>query len=712
MGGILLLKQVEYGQSKKELFFFKVLRKIEKELRRFKKRIFQQVQSSHNRNIEVDISLPTSLGDSIKLHVDSPPTDNGKIPCFSGLGLIKGWVIAKKGIKKLNCTIDDQNVDYLLFGFSRPDVAATYPEYRDADKSGFCLKINAQVFENGEHELRFYIETEEENSCIAKKIQIYNLDHISQNWLENNKWLEHERYRFLKIEKNWWQKPLFSFLFLWDIPCHQEEKEDLFSQTLLSLKNQVYSEWEVFLACSQSKPEESFIQALDKEFSGRIKLLFFSKEEDSIRNTLFQQCKGRWLGILSAGDILDPRALHTFAQVVYEHPEEELIYCDEVEINEKNQKRIFFKPSWSPTLLSQYPYIGKLWIVRKDLFLEVLKKDFELTRLLTDQSLINEMVTDPSRVTHIPFVLCEGKKRMEIEIKKEESSPSLTKGIIPQISIIMPSIIKREDVVERCFSSIFEKTTYAHFELLAIVNRYYLAEDDPKRKLLERWPIRTISVDFPYNWSRLNNLGKEESKGEILLFLNDDIEVLSPYWLESMLSHVIKEDVGAVGAKLYYPDMSIQHGGIYFSQSLIGGEHILRYYKDQEISEKWLGELDRECTAVTGACLMVRRSVFEKLGGFDESFPVAFNDVDFCLRARRMGLRNIFCARAKLIHYEGMSRAGIPEENDYQLLVKRWAGAFENGDPYWNPNLLDYMSNWTPNPLAKGSLRGRKTFLK
>lgn len=687
-----------------KISIFVILRKIEKELRRFKKRIFSLAVESKNGVPEPeDPFLFSDAQEKVKLHIDSPPLHSPEFPFITGLVSLKGWVIARQGIKKFRCSIDDQPIENFFFGFTRPDVAEAHPDYKDAAKSGFCIKIDTRLFEKGEHSLRFFIETEDKEISLECKILISGLD--SQLWLENNKLLDQDRRRLLEMERTWKKKPLISLLYFWDRPL-PGNKEELFSQSFLSLKDQVYSRWELLLICSRDKPEEGFLQALAKESFCKIKPLFFGdQEQGQLPGILPRHCEGDWIGILSQGDVLDPRALHAFAQVIQEHPEDELIYSDEQGIDNNNQKKFFFKPSWSPTLLSHYPYLGKLWIARKDRFWAVFK-DKDLYSFNIDQRKMVQLVSDPIHVTHIPFVLCSGKRR---EIRHaEEAEVSFPQDLSLTISIIMPTIIKREDVVERCFKSIFEKTTYPHFELLTLVNRYYLPDDDPKRRLLDRWPVRKIAVDFPYNWSRLNNLGKDLAHGQILLFLNDDVEVLSPSWLEAMLSHAVQEDVAAVGAKLYYPDMSIQHAGVYFTPLMIGGEHILRGYRDEENAERWLGEVDRECTAVTGACLMIKKSLFESLGGFDESIPVAFNDVDFCLRAWRKGLRNIFCARAKLIHYEGMSRAGIPEENDYKLLLKRWTGVFDKGDPYWNPNLLDYLPNWTMNPLAKGSLRGRK----
>jgi GT2 family glycosyltransferase len=244
-------------------------------------------------------------------------------------------------------------------------------------------------------------------------------------------------------------------------------------------------------------------------------------------------------------------------------------------------------------------------------------------------------------------------------------------------------------------------STYTNYEIVIIDN----GSQDPEAvtylaSLAKRAGLRVVRDDLPYNFSRLNNEGVAQSKGEVVCLLNNDIEVLTPDWLEEMLSFAIKPDVGAVGARLWYPDGTLQHGGVILGFGGIAAHAHLR------LSKGYCGyygraALQQELSAVTGACLMVRRKVFDEVGGFDEQLAVDFNDVDFCLRLRAAGYRNIWTPFAELIHHESATR-GKPDnpqkfarfQQETHFMKMRWGKTIEQ-DPFYNPNLSTTAADYS-----------------
>ena len=283
-------------------------------------------------------------------------------------------------------------------------------------------------------------------------------------------------------------------------------------------------------------------------------------------------------------------------------------------------------------------------------------------------------------------------------------------AVLPLVSIVICTR-DHEALLRRAVESIRSLSTYPHYELVIVDN----GSRDPQAvaylaSLASQPGIQVIRDDSPFNYSRLNNTAVTHCRGEVLCLLNDDIEVITPNWLEEMVAFAIKPDVGAVGARLWYPDGTLQHGGVIIGAGGVAGHAHLRLPKG---SPGYFGRavLQQELSAVTGACLMVRRTVFAEVGGLDEQIAVAFNDIDFCLRLRGAGYRNIWTPFAELIHHESASRG--PEDNpekiarfqrEVRLMHERWGDVLA-GDPYYNPNLSmrsgDYSLDRSPSRPAR-----------
>ena len=273
----------------------------------------------------------------------------------------------------------------------------------------------------------------------------------------------------------------------------------------------------------------------------------------------------------------------------------------------------------------------------------------------------------------------------------------------PLVSILIPNKDHRDDL-KRCIDSIKTKTTYPNYEIIVIENNSTEPETFAYYETLKQDPkIKVITYDKPFNYSAVNNVGAGAAEGEQLLLLNNDTEVLSPDWIQEMLMYAQREDVGAVGAKLYYPDGTIQHAGIGIGIKMLAGHWHKNFPKDHP---GYFGRLTyaQNVSAVTAACMMVPAKVYKALGGLDESFSVVFNDVDLCLRIREAGYLIVWTPWAELTHYESKSRGSdedtpekkaffVKETNRFQ---RKWNKTLTEGDPYYNPNLTREKEDFSP----------------
>ena len=266
----------------------------------------------------------------------------------------------------------------------------------------------------------------------------------------------------------------------------------------------------------------------------------------------------------------------------------------------------------------------------------------------------------------------------------------------PLISILIPNKDHKEDL-EKCIRSIYEKSTYRNFEILVIENNSETEEIFSFYEQLkkEHSNLRILNWKKPFNYSAINNFGVEHARGEYLVLLNNDIEVKTEDWMEEMLGYCQREDVGIVGAKLLFPDERIQHAGIIVGLGPSGtAGHIFYTFPNDVFTYAGKTSSTQDLSAVTAACMMTKKSLYQKIGGMDESFAVAFNDVDYCLRVREQNKLVVYQAFVEMYHYESVTRGyeDKPEnakrfEQETKRFKKRWAKILKAGDPYYNPNL-------------------------
>jgi glycosyltransferase involved in cell wall biosynthesis len=458
---------------------------------------------------------------------------------------------------------------------------------------------------------------------------------------------------------------------------------------------------------------------------------------------------GEFVALLDHDDLLPPHALYWVAEAINRHPDAAILYTDEDKIDDDGRRfHPYFKCDFNYELFLAQNMISHLGVYRRDLIVELggFRPDFDGSQ---DHDLALRVVAKVarSRIVHIPRILYHwraitGSTAVSVDEKPQsvdagrravaahlrqvgrdgivEPAPEArcynrVKHQLPVARPLVSIVICTRDhgkLLRTAVDSITSRSTYGNYEIAIVDNGSrdsatlsYIAT------LVGRAGITVIRDDSPFNYSRLNNAAVARTQGEVVCLLNDDIEVLSPGWLEEMVSLAIVPDVAAVGARLWYPDGTLQHGGVVIG---VGGvaNHAHPRLRRGETGYFGRAVVQQEFSAVTGACLVVRRSVFDEVGGLDERLAVAFNDVDFCLRLRAAGYRNVWTPYAELVHHESASRGA--EDNPVKLarfhgevrfMQDRW-GRLLDDDPYYNPHLSMRSADFRLAPTPQNPHRG------
>jgi O-antigen biosynthesis protein len=515
---------------------------------------------------------------------------------------------------------------------------------------------------------------------------------------------------------NFGYAPLVSVL----VPVFDPDREWL-ERGLDSVVSQVYPHWELCICGDPT--EERAREILDRyeRLDERIKVAYLEGEASvsGSLNAALSLAEGEFVGFLHQGDELAPDALFEAVKLLQEHPEADLIYSDIDEIDEEgNRINPYFKPGWSPDLLLSTNYISQLGVYRRNLVEEIggFRRGFDGCH---DYDLVLRVTERTDEIYHVPKVLYHrraslltssgednghvrdrSRQALSEALERRGLEGSVEEGYLPnhfrvrlkikgepRVSIVIPT---RDNVsfLKRCLESVERLTTYRNYELLIVDNN---SQDAATLEYLASIPHRVIPFREPFNYSRINNFAVSQTEGEYLLFLNDDTEVISGGWLEAMLEHAQRPEVGAVGARLLYPDGRIQHAGVICG---IGSHwepgvamHAHQFYSSD--SPGYAGAIVTTCnySAVTAACMLLRKSLFEELGGMDEeNLRVQFNDVDLCLRLREQGYYVIYTPYAKLYHHESVSRGYWNLDRTENIYMRvRWSEVMDK-DPYYNPH--------------------------
>jgi GT2 family glycosyltransferase len=521
----------------------------------------------------------------------------------------------------------------------------------------------------------------------------------------------------------WPSTPLVSVL-----AAVQTADADVVRRLLDTLRAQAYEHWELCLAVS-SGARAALSGNLAAARAGEPRLrVADGKTNDPSAGDALSVASGEFIGVLDADDTLAPEALFHLLDRLNEEPTADIVYSDEDWLDGEGQRQDpFFKPDWSPDLLLSTNYVEHVAIFRRRLVDEV-----GAFRVAAGRAQVYDLVLRLSeasdRIAHVPRVLCHRRRRpttVDAILERRAASrdecrvldqalgrrgrPGRVSPVFarrgarcystrfdlreqPLVSIIIPTRNKRQ-LLETTIESILQQTDYDRYEILVVDNASnesdaveYLASLPPKCQV-HRWNER-------FNYSAINNFGAQQARGEQLLFLNNDVEVIRPDWLTAMLEHAQRPDVGAVGAKLLYADGRIQHAGVVVGINRAAA-NAFRGWPGDTIGSPRLADLTRNCSAVTGACMMVPRQVFEKAGGFDERLRVVLNDVDLCLKIRQLGYLVVYTPHALLYHYEGSSRGLLHPPPDQAVFEERWSSVLAHCDPYYSPNLTDNRDDWS-----------------
>ncbi|MGL9913711.1 glycosyl transferase, group 2 family protein [Enterococcus sp. DIV0784] len=508
-----------------------------------------------------------------------------------------------------------------------------------------------------------------------------------------------------------------------------------------SILNQVYTNWELCMADDASTdPNVKKILTEYQQLDERIRVVFREQNGhiSEATNSALAIATGEFVALLDNDDELAINAFYEVVKVLNENPELDLIYSDEDKIDmDGNRSDPAFKPDWSPDLLLGTNYISHLGVYRRSILEEIggFRKGYEGSQ---DYDLVLRFTekTTKERITHIPKVLYywrmlptstavdQGSKGYAFEAGLRAVQDALVRRGInghathgaanglydvyydieseKLVSIIIPTKNGYKDV-QRCVSSIIEKTTYQNYEIIMADN----GSTDPKMHELyaefeQQLPGRFFvkSIDIPFNFSTINNRAAKKAHGEYLLFLNNDTEVITENWLTLMVSFAQQERIGCVGAKLLYPNNTVQHAGVILGLGGVAG-HGHYGYPHGDLGYFGRLAINVNYSAVTAACLLMKKADFDAVGGFEEAFTVAFNDVDLCLKVQALGRDNVWLHEAELYHFESQTRGYDDKgkkkkrfEQEKVMMEEKWGPLIEN-DPFYNPNLTRDIPNFS-----------------
>ena len=508
------------------------------------------------------------------------------------------------------------------------------------------------------------------------------------------------------------EKPLFSLI----TPTYNTRPEWL-AEAALSLLNQSFTNWEWCIVDdgSANRQTKKMLELLSGA-SSRLRVEFATNRGISAAtNQALDLAQGDYVCFLDHDDLLHWSALEAMAEKLREGYD--VVYSDEDKLDDAAGELVepFFKPAWSPEYFRGVMYVGHLLCLRREIARKT-RFDSAFDGVQDFEFMLRVSETGAS-ISHIPRVLYHWRKtpgsiaeatdakpqigglqqsavsahlrRLQLPAQAQQSDLPHRLQILPERRTDFPSvsiIIPTKDAPEllgRCLKSVSERTSYPKFEVILMDNE---TTDERSLQLMQDHPVRRIPFPNPFNFSRANNQGAMAATGEFLVFLNNDTEIVTDDWLEHLLYYAEQPDVGAAGALLIYEDRTVQHAGVALGMRGTA-DHTMRGFPIGV--DGYAGSLAcaREVSAVTAACLMMRKALFQEIGGFNEHFFTAYQDVDLCLRLRERGLRLICTPRALVIHHESVSRRNYYDMIDRTLLLDQWESMIERGDPYYNPNL-------------------------
>ena len=666
-------------------------------------------------------SVPGAPDDFLALVCDNP-CDGGVIPVRDVVE-IRGWVRAESGVDRVLIQINDHPPVPASYGIPRPDVARSHPGAVGAGQSGY----------------RFFWDPTglPEGSCTVRVIAVARSGRIREVirnvlvdwktppgyglWIARNEPTVEDLSQMRREAENYAVRPRISIA----VPVYKTPIA-LLARCIESVMRQTYPTWELCLADDGS--DDADLAALLEKYAqrdARIRFITLGRNVgiSGATNAALSLCTGEYVAFLDHDDELAAFALSEVVRAINVNPDTELLYSDEDKIDEQGHRYdVLFKPDWSPDLFRSCNYICHFAVMKRSLA-ESLGGLDEGYAGAQDYEFLLRACERTQKIQRIPKVLyhwravagsaaraseekpeanADGKRALAAYLERNAPGARVEEvGACryrvrypiagdPRISILIPTGGHKN--VFRALDGVLEKTAYKNYEILLIDNsRTERLEEYVFRLAARKAPIRYFDWrGHPFNFSRMNNAAARATESPYILFLNDDTTVITDEWLAAMLEHAQRPEVGAVGAQLWYPSNLIQHAGVVMgiygncghAFKGVPGE-VPHYYFD-------FPNLIRNCSAVTGACLLVARHKFFEAGAFDEvNLAVAFQDVDLCLKLLELGYRNVYTPYARLYHYEAATKTEkdkIPDAAEVAFMKEKWARYIAD-DPCYNPNL-------------------------
>jgi GT2 family glycosyltransferase len=538
--------------------------------------------------------------------------------------------------------------------------------------------------------------------------------HLSyQHWIRHVEQRWYDPGRIARAILNFHYKPKISVI----MPVYNTPLR-LLDLAIRSVRMQHYENWELCI-CDDASPNAEVRHCLEdwQRQDARIKVTFSSRNEgiSGASNRALQLALGEFVGLLDHDDELTPDALYEVVKLLQEQPQANMIYSDEDKLNTGGRREYpFFKPDWSPEYMLAGMYTCHFAVYRKRLLDEIggFRTGFDGSQ---DYDLVLRLSERTNQIYHIPKILYHwrmipssaaasaeakpyaseaARRALSEHLGRRQMSAEIANGTWPghyrigfnllgteKVSIVILACNK-PNVVRACITSIEEKTSYSNYEVIVVDNQNV---NPDLRQCISSRSHRVVLFQGAFNSSRLINFGARHASGTYLLLLDDDTEVISADWIDSMLGFCQEREVGVVGAKLLYRNDLIEHAGVVLGLKGVAGRPLRKLPRNT-----WHGSGvscdTRNCSAVSGACMMVRKKVFEQVGGFDEELSAAYNDIDFCLKVRETGYRIVWTPWAELYHDDFSSLGRERNSREVARLKQRWGEILTN-DPYYNPNL-------------------------
>jgi ADP-heptose:LPS heptosyltransferase/GT2 family glycosyltransferase len=670
-------------------------------------------EAPHAETPQGDVAPEATL-ERLKFQLDSPNVVDGKaVETIGGRLTIDGWVLSRSPIVGMDVWMGGQRLGDVHHGLARQDVGAAFPEWPNSVRSGFAFHCPPRSLRDGVHTIRVTVRCEDSHRYEhAFQVEVKRGD-AERDAVNIRRRLPRTGKLFLLNQLDrLGHHPPFTVILRQSGPADAARLR----ASLFSLLGQAYDLWRLLVLCEEPAAADAvrgLLDALGPDLAWRCSVL--TSDDIGWTGTLVHDPDALHL-LLSAGDELGVDALAELALGSGLRRDAAMIYGDETRPNPVSLEReAFLKPDFSPDLLLSTNYIGRPWAVRGAVLARTAVTPASL-QAHGEYDLVLHCAELAGGAHHVPKLLCQrgaadldDDERAMAALRRSAERRGIAAEVLPtavphawrvrrltpakgKVSIIIPTCAARE-LIATCIRTLRERTAYRDYEIVCVDN--IPADNTPWKQFVADHADKVVDMPDAFNWSHFNNRGADAADGEFLLFLNDDIEIEQPDWLDTLMEQASRPEVGIVGPRLLYPTRTIQHAGMFLAESGIA-RHAFRFAAEDDPCYFGLAMTQRNVMAVTGACMLVRREVFEALGRFNEAHQVVNNDLDFCLRAHRAGLLTVYTPHATLIHHELASRDRLREVYDTQGFQSAWGDLFAAGDPYFNPRLFRHADDHRP----------------